>query len=135
MWAVFPVLFGISYFHGIFHSIITFMLSVATVYTFSSASFACAGTPPCRVWGSYPAVGKGDLDNYTFCHQCLKPKSPSTHHCRSCGMCILDMDHHCPFVSVIIFFPIRKYVDRLFYGISFCLLNALSFNHLTSRYQ
>ncbi|KAM1085015.1 hypothetical protein ACFX13_011008 [Malus domestica] len=99
VWALFPVLFDISYFHGIFHSIITFMLSVATVYTVSSASFACAGTPPYRVWGSYPAVGKGDLDNYTFCHQCSKPKSPSTHHCRSCGMCILDMDHHCPFIG------------------------------------
>ncbi|XP_050131011.1 protein S-acyltransferase 11 isoform X1 [Malus sylvestris] len=99
VWAMFPVLFGISYFHGIFHSIIAFMLSAATVYTFSSASFACAGTPPCRVWGSYPAVGKSDLDNYTFCHQCSKPKSPSTHHCRSCGKCILDMDHHCPFIG------------------------------------
>ncbi|KAM1085016.1 hypothetical protein ACFX13_011008 [Malus domestica] len=112
VWALFPVLFDISYFHGIFHSIITFMLSVATVYTVSSASFACAGTPPYRVWGSYPAVGKGDLDNYTFCHQCSKPKSPSTHHCRSCGMCILDMDHHCPFVSVVIFFPVRKYIGN-----------------------
>ncbi|TQD99807.1 hypothetical protein C1H46_014545 [Malus baccata] len=57
VWALFPVLFDISYFHGIFHSIITLMLSVATVYTFSSASFACAGTPPYRVWGSYPAIG------------------------------------------------------------------------------
>ncbi|KAL8486044.1 hypothetical protein ACS0TY_022958 [Phlomoides rotata] len=31
---------------------------------------------------------------------CSKPKSPRAHHCRSCGMCILDMDHHCPFVSL-----------------------------------
>ncbi|PQQ02188.1 protein S-acyltransferase 11 [Prunus yedoensis var. nudiflora] len=99
VWAAFPVLFSISYFHGIFHSIITFILSVATVYTFSSASFACAGTPPCVVWGSYPAVGKGALENYTFCQLCSKPKSPRSHHCRSCGMCILDMDHHCPFIG------------------------------------
>lgn len=109
MWAAFPVLFSISYFHGIFHSIITFILSVTTVYTFSSASFACAGTPPCVVWGSYPAVGKGALENYTFCQLCSKPKSPRSHHCRSCGMCILDMDHHCPFVSVDIF-SMHKYV-------------------------
>ncbi|CAB4295962.1 unnamed protein product [Prunus armeniaca] len=99
VWAAFPVLFSISYFHGIFHSIITFILSVTTVYTFSSASFACAGTPPCVVWGSYPAVGKGALENYTFCQLCSKPKSPRSHHCRSCGMCILDMDHHCPFIG------------------------------------
>lgn len=110
VWAAFPVLFSISYLHGIFHSIITFILSVATVYTFNSASFACAGTPPCVVWGSYPAVRKGALENYTFCQLCSKPKSPRSHHCRSCGICILDMDHHCPFVSVDIFFSMQKYV-------------------------
>lgn len=99
VWAVYPVVFSISYSCGIFYSIITFILSVITVYTFSSAAFGCAGTPPSILWGSYPAVGKGDLENYTFCHHCSKPKSPRTHHCRSCGKCILDMDHHCPFVS------------------------------------
>ncbi|KAK8522745.1 hypothetical protein V6N13_115704 [Hibiscus sabdariffa] len=62
-------------------------------------SFRCAGTPPTVVWGSYPAVGKGDLENYTFCHYCSKPKSPRAHHCRSCGSCVLDMDHHCPFIG------------------------------------
>lgn len=50
-------------------------------------------------WGSYPMVGKNDLENYTFCTYCSKPKPPRAHHCRSCKMCVLDMDHHCPFVS------------------------------------
>ncbi|KAF6160797.1 hypothetical protein GIB67_035998, partial [Kingdonia uniflora] len=54
---------------------------------------------PNVLWGSYPAVEKGSLENYTFCLYCSKPKSPRTHHCRSCGMCILDMDHHCPFIG------------------------------------
>ncbi|XP_050373355.1 protein S-acyltransferase 11 [Argentina anserina] len=99
VWAMHPVLFATSYFTGIFHSILTFILSVATVYTFSSAAFKCAGTPPFIVWGSYPAVGKGGLENYTFCNLCSKPKSPRTHHCRTCGKCILDMDHHCPFIG------------------------------------
>lgn len=100
VWAVYPVVFSVSYSCGIFHSVITFVLSVTTTYTFSSAAFRCAGTPPTILWGSYPSVGKGYLENYTFCHYCSKPKSPRTHHCRSCGKCILDMDHHCPFVSV-----------------------------------
>lgn len=114
VWAIHPVIFSTSYFTGIFHSILTFILSVATVYTFSSAAFKCAGTPPCIVWGSYPAVGKGGLDNYTFCHLCSKPKSPRTHHCRTCGKCILDMDHHCPFVSFDVVYVVRD----LFYRIS-----------------
>ncbi|KAJ6288887.1 hypothetical protein OIU76_024793 [Salix suchowensis] len=45
------------------------------------------------------AVGKNQLENYTFCRYCSKPKSPRTHHCRTCGICVLDMDHHCPFIG------------------------------------
>lgn len=100
VWAVYPVVFSISYFCGIFHSSITVILSMITLSMFSLAAFNSPGTPPIIEWGSYPVVGKGYLENYTFCHYCSKPKSPRAHHCSSCGMCILDMDHHCPFVSV-----------------------------------
>ena len=100
VWAVYPVVFSISYYWGIFHSIITVILSVTTTSTFFLAAFQCAGAPPFIPWGSYLVVEKGGLENYTFCHYCSKPKSPRAHHCRSCGMCILDMDHHCPFVSI-----------------------------------
>ncbi|KAM6547436.1 hypothetical protein CsatB_019112 [Cannabis sativa] len=99
VWAVYPVVFSISYSSGIFHSIITFILSVTTIYSLCFAAFGCAGTPPMVLWGSYPTVGKDHLENYTFCLYCSKPKSPRGHHCRSCGKCILDMDHHCPFIG------------------------------------
>lgn len=99
VWAVYPVVFSISYFTGILHSTMTAILSITSISTFSLSAFKCAGSPHSILWGSYPVVGKGDLDNYTFCHYCSKPKSPRTHHCRSCGMCILDMDHHCPFIG------------------------------------
>jgi hypothetical protein len=99
VWAVYPIVFSINYFCGIFHSIISIILSVTTISSFILAAFQCAGMPPSIQWGIYPVVRKGDLENYTFCHHCSKPKSPRTHHCCSCGMCILDMDHHCPFVS------------------------------------
>ena len=97
---MYPVVFSVSYTCGIVHSIVIMILAATTVSTFSLAAFQCAGTPPIILWGSYPVVGKGDLENYTFCHYCSKPKSPRTHHCRSCGICILDMDHHCPIVSI-----------------------------------
>ncbi|KAG8644240.1 protein S-acyltransferase 11 isoform X2 [Manihot esculenta] len=99
VWAVYPVVFSISYFCGIFHSSITVILSMITLSMFSLAAFNSPGTPPIIEWGSYPVVGKGYLENYTFCHYCSKPKSPRAHHCSSCGMCILDMDHHCPFIG------------------------------------
>lgn len=98
VWAIYPVVYSISL-SGIFHSIITVTLAVATISSFSLSAFRCAGTPPNLVWGSYPTIGNGDLENYTFCHYCSRPKSPRTHHCRSCGKCILNMDHHCPFIG------------------------------------
>ncbi|KAK6137307.1 hypothetical protein DH2020_028948 [Rehmannia glutinosa] len=99
IWAVFPVIFSISYFHGVFHVTLAVILSISTLFSFFLAAFRPAGTPPMILWGSYPTVGKGGLENYTFCHYCSKPKSPRAHHCRSCGVCILEMDHHCPFIG------------------------------------
>ncbi|KAG8473724.1 hypothetical protein CXB51_035990 [Gossypium anomalum] len=99
VWAVHWFVFSVSYTFGIFHYILTAILAATTVSSFSLSAFRCAGTPPTVLWGSYPVVGKGDLENYTFCHYCVKPKSPRAHHCRSCGTCVLDMDHHCPFIG------------------------------------
>ncbi|XP_061950445.1 protein S-acyltransferase 11 isoform X2 [Populus nigra] len=99
VWAVYPVIFSISFFCGIFHLTITGILSITTVLLFTLTALRSAGTPPLIEWGSYPAVGKKQLENYTFCRYCSKPKSPRTHHCRTCGICVLDMDHHCPFIG------------------------------------
>ncbi|XP_047969460.1 protein S-acyltransferase 11 isoform X1 [Salvia hispanica] len=99
VWAVYPVIFSISYFHGVFHLAITVILSICTLSSFCLSAFQPAGVPPIIIWGSYPAVGQGGLRNYTFCHYCSKPKSPLVHHCRSCGTCVLGMDHHCPFIG------------------------------------
>jgi palmitoyltransferase ZDHHC2/15/20 len=34
-----------------------------------------------------------------WCRICWAPKPDRTHHCSSCGRCVLKMDHHCPWVS------------------------------------
>ncbi|XP_042055296.1 protein S-acyltransferase 11-like [Salvia splendens] len=99
VWAVYPIIFSVSYFRGVFHLAIIAILSICTLSSFFLSAFQPAGIPPLIIWGSFPAVGQGGLDNYTFCHYCSKPKSPMAHHCRSCGTCVLDMDHHCPFIG------------------------------------
>lgn len=99
VWAVHPIILSMDIFYEIFHFILITILSVSTLLTFSLAAFRYSGTPPSIPWGRYPDVGKGDFENYTFCQYCLKPKSPRTHHCKSCRMCVLDMDHHCPFIG------------------------------------
>ena len=35
----------------------------------------------------------------TFCHKCDRPRPPRAHHCKECGVCVLRMDHHCPWVG------------------------------------
>ncbi|EPS65405.1 hypothetical protein M569_09371, partial [Genlisea aurea] len=99
IWAVYPIVFSVSYLFGVTQLTIATILSILTLSSFSLAAFRPAGSPPAVVWGSYPAVEKGGLENHTFCHHCVKPKPPRAHHCRSCGTCILDMDHHCPFIG------------------------------------
>ncbi|KAM7487895.1 hypothetical protein LguiB_025379 [Lonicera macranthoides] len=99
IWAIYPVVFSISYFCGIVTITLAILLSISTIVTFSLSAFRCAGAPPIIPWGSYPIVGKGGLENYTYCLYCSRPKSPRTHHCSSCGMCVLNMDHHCPFIG------------------------------------
>ncbi|KAL1221588.1 Protein S-acyltransferase 11 [Cardamine amara subsp. amara] len=99
IWAAYPVLFSISLACGIFHSLTTVSLALSTLSTFTLVAFKCPGRPTNILYGTHPEVGNGALNNYTFCHYCSKPKSPRTHHCRTCGMCVLDMDHHCPFIG------------------------------------
>ena len=35
----------------------------------------------------------------SVCKKCIAPKPPRTHHCSVCNTCILNMDHHCPWLN------------------------------------
>jgi len=43
------------------------------------------------------------------CKWCLKYKPDRCHHCRICNVCVLRMDHHCPWVYNCIGFRNHKY--------------------------
>uniref|UniRef100_A0A5K3FPI0 Palmitoyltransferase n=1 Tax=Mesocestoides corti TaxID=53468 RepID=A0A5K3FPI0_MESCO len=34
-----------------------------------------------------------------FCALCEGFKPPRSHHCKTCGRCVLKMDHHCPWIN------------------------------------
>lgn len=61
------------------------------------------------------------------CKWCLKYKPDRCHHCRICNVCVLRMDHHCPWVYNCIGFRNHKYfillliysaIDLLFIGVT-----------------
>ncbi|CAK0878777.1 unnamed protein product [Prorocentrum cordatum] len=35
----------------------------------------------------------------TFCKKCNLPRPERAHHCVICGVCVLRMDHHCPWIN------------------------------------
>ncbi|KAH9603933.1 hypothetical protein KSS87_018017 [Heliosperma pusillum] len=124
VWAVYPFLFSKGYFCGLFHCTVASILGVSTLSMFSLAAICDPGRPLSIVWGSYPAVRKDELRDYTFCHYCSQPKPPRAHHCSTCGMCVLDMDHHCPFIGNCVGAANHRYF------VSFLIVAVISVTHV-----
>lgn len=40
-----------------------------------------------------------DAAHELYCTKCKAPRPERAHHCSTCGVCVLRMDHHCPMVS------------------------------------
>ncbi|KAI7563420.1 hypothetical protein KC343_g2269 [Hortaea werneckii] len=74
--------------------------------------------------GGGGGVAKGFEDNMTmvtakasgqprFCKKCACVKPDRTHHCSSCGQCVLKMDHHCPWLATCV--GLRNYKPFLLF--------------------
>ena len=63
-----------------------------------------------------------------MCRGCIRTKPDRCHHCSQCNVCVLRMDHHCPWVNNCIGFWNRKYfLLLLIYGI---MLSYMTFGSL-----
>jgi len=59
------------------------------------------------------------------CDKCKVFKPDRCHHCKSCGTCVLRMDHHCPFISNCVGFNNHKFFFQLLFYCLVCLLFVL----------
>ncbi|XP_069842486.1 palmitoyltransferase ZDHHC15 [Dendropsophus ebraccatus] len=66
----------------------------------------------------YTRTGSGAI---RFCDRCQVVKPDRCHHCSVCGMCVLKMDHHCPWVNNCIGFSNYKFfLLFLAYSMLYC---------------
>ncbi|CAK65991.1 unnamed protein product (macronuclear) [Paramecium tetraurelia] len=67
-----------------------------------------------------------------FCQQCKCPKPERCHHCSICDRCVLQMDHHCPWINTCVGYQNRKqFILLLFYAL---LFNSLTIVSTTKSY-
>ena len=77
--------------------LVGFLCDVAAAFTFS---FLCASTDP----GIWPRLAQGEPDpleheSLPFCKQCNRKRPLRAAHCYTCGVCVLEHDHHCGVVG------------------------------------
>jgi len=60
----------------------------------------------------------------TFCTRCRVPRPERAHHCNICDMCVLRMDHHCPWINNCVGF--KNYKFFLLLGTYACLTSYVA---------
>ncbi|KAK8829498.1 hypothetical protein WA577_004762 [Blastocystis sp. JDR] len=73
--------------------------------------FACVFTHPGRVTESYIQDYERQFgyEELRYCPVCNQKKPPRCHHCSICKMCVVNMDHHCPWLCNCIGYANKKF--------------------------
>eukprot|EP00744_Colponema_vietnamica_P020222 GILI01028711.1.p1 GENE.GILI01028711.1~~GILI01028711.1.p1 ORF type:complete len:246 (+),score=32.35 GILI01028711.1:82-819(+) len=95
----------ITYFFSFVHPLISDFLSVigACIFTFQICVFSLLVTSnPGYVPKNFPPLkpqSQQELLSKRYCRHCNIVRPPRCNHCEDCNACVLEDDHHCPWVG------------------------------------
>lgn len=131
-WYAYHAIAGPSFVSG---CVFNFLLVLA-IWSHLKTSFTDPGTPESPEWQAWATMRRGSHsedqwrsecekiyandENFksrlkplpgkpSWCKQCRHERPERAHHCSSCGVCILRMDHHCPWIASCIGWRNHKY--------------------------
>ncbi|KAG7170486.1 Palmitoyltransferase ZDHHC2-like, partial [Homarus americanus] len=71
---------------------------------------------------SLPVYNRTMTGDIRYCDKCVQIKPDRCHHCSVCGVCVLKLDHHCPWVNNCVAFTNYKFfILFLGYALLYCL--------------
>ncbi|XP_050694544.1 palmitoyltransferase ZDHHC20-B-like isoform X2 [Eriocheir sinensis] len=72
-----------------------------------------------------PIYNRTIMGEIRYCERCVQIKPDRCHHCSVCGVCVLKLDHHCPWVNNCVSFTNYKFfILFLGYALIYCLFIA-----------
>ena len=89
-----------------FFFVTSHLLFTMLIWSFFQTMLTDPGQIP-TYWGF--RVGDPESRRRRYCLMCNLFKPDRCHHCSACEKCILNMDHHCPWVNNCVGFNNRKY--------------------------